>query len=139
MGISPRRWAILVLAACLLAPGLARAQGDSKELIGSLTKELGVTEAQASGGAGALFAMAKNRMEPEAFGKVAAAVAGLDGLLKADPDVGGERKGMLGAIGAFKKLGLSPAMLTKFVPALTKFVGAKGGAEVAKLLGGVLQ
>jgi hypothetical protein len=130
--------AAMLVASWLAVPVRAEAQ-DSKELVGSLTNDLGVTEAQASGGAGALFSMAKARMAPDDFGKVAAAVPGMDGLLKNAPDVGGDKKGMLGAIRAFKQLGLSPAMLTKFVPALTKFVGAKGGADVAKLLTGVLQ
>ena len=126
------------------------ASAASPELVGMLTKALSVTPAQASGGAGALFGLAKTRLNPADFGKVAESVPGIDGLMKSAPaassskglaglgSVGG-MSGLASVAGPFKKLGMSPDMIAKFVPVLTKFVGAKGGSDTASLLAGALK
>jgi hypothetical protein len=137
------------------SPATDVAKTASPELIGQLTKALSVTPAQASGGAGALFGLAKSRLSAGDFSKVAATVPGIDSLIKSAPAVsknpaaggvsglGSSVPGGLGGLaslaGPFKKLGLSPDMATKFVPVLTGFVGSKGGADVASLLGGALK
>jgi hypothetical protein len=157
---------ITLLALCLgagivLAPGNVGAQSPeadnpSPELVGKLTKDLSVTPKQATGGAGALFGLAKTRLKPDEFSQVAKAVPGMDGLLKAAPKP--EKKsspldslgaalpggasglgGLASLAGPFKSLGLSPEMIGKFVPVLTQFVDAKGGSSVSKLLAGVLK
>jgi hypothetical protein len=127
----------------------------SPELIGQLTQALSITPAQASGGAGALFGLAKNRLGTEDFSKVAASVPGIENLIKSAPaasknsaatalsGLGHSAPGGLGAAsavaGPFKKLGLSPDMAAKFVPILTQLVGSKGGAGVASLLAGAFK
>jgi len=132
-----------------------RAQTASPELIGQLTKSLSVTPAQASGGAGALFGLAKTRLSPADFNKVAASVPGIDTLIKSAPaasggggipGVSGKENSLPGGLaglasvaGSFQKLGLSPSMAGKFVPVLTKFVQAKGGSGAASLLSGALK
>ena len=136
------------------APPAEIAKSPSPELVGQLTKALSISPAQATGGAGALFGLAKSRLSPVDFSKVATAVPGMDGLLKAAPSVSkspasglsglaGSLPGGLGGLasvaGSFKKLGLSPEMAAKFVPLLTQFVQSKGGASVASLLGGALK
>src|SRR5262245_37707898 len=133
-----------------VAPGA----NPSPELVGQLSKDLNVTEKQATGGAGALFGLAKSRLKPEEFGKVSDAVPGMDGLLAAAPKsplsggspLGSAASALPGKVGglapvatAFKSLGLSPEMAAKFVPVLTNFVGSKGGAAAASLLAGVLK
>jgi len=131
------------------------AKTASPELIGQLTKALSVTPAQASGGAGALFGLAKSRLSPADFSKVAASVPGIGSLLKSAPvasPVGGvpglsglesALPGGLGGLasvaGSFQKLGLSPEMASKFAPVLIKFVQSKGGASAASLLAGALK
>ena len=136
-----------------IAPA-ADARNPSPELIGNLTKELSITPAQAVGGSGALFGLAKSRLKPEEFAKVSDTVPGMDGLLNAAPKpplgsagalggLGGALPGKAGGLasvaGSFKTLGLSPGMASKFVPIMTKFVEAKGGAGVGSLLGGALK
>lgn len=131
------------------AAAVAPAANPSPELVGELTKGLGITPEQAVGGSGALFGLAKSRLKPEEFGKVASAVPGMDGLLAAAPQspmgggsaLGSVTSALPGAIGglapvagAFKSLGLSPEMAAQFVPILTNFVGGKGGAGTASLL-----
>jgi hypothetical protein len=132
----------------------ALAKTPNPELVGALAKELGSTPEQATGAAGSLFSLAKSRLKPEEWTKVAGAVPGMDGLLKAAPAaaigttgtaipgasaVAGNLGGLAGAAGAFQKLGLQPEMALKAVPVLTSFVGKTGGADVAKLLGSVLK
>ncbi len=113
------------------------------ELVGSLAKELGSTPQQAEGAAGALFDVAKRGLPADDWGKVSAAVPGIDGLLKAAPAAGGGVAGKLGgmasAAAAFQKLGLKPELVAKAVPVLTQYVTKSGGAGVASLLAGVLK
>src|SRR5215203_919205 len=106
----------------------------SPELVGRLTKELSITPEQAIGGSGALFGLAKTRLKPEDFTKVADVVPGMGGLLKAAPKpkqgsagalaaIGGILPGKAGGLasvaGSFKELGLSANMAVKFVPLMT--------------------
>lgn len=139
--------AYAVSIACLLGHA-APAQAAQSELIQMLTKSLGVTPQQASGGAGALFNMAKSKLKPEDFSKVAAAVPGMDDLLKAAPKGDSMTSplgsipgagGMSAVLDAFQSLGLTPDMVGKFVPTITKFVESKAGSGVASLLAGALK
>ena len=158
------RFAMTLFASAALALGHAQAQipegkNPSPELVGKLTKDLSITPKQATGGAGALFGLAKTRLKPDEFGQVAKAVPGMDGLLKAAPKPKQKKSGLdslgsLGSVlpggsgglgglasvaGSFKSLGLSPDMVGKFVPVLKNFVGSKGGSSVGNLLGGALK
>lgn len=132
----------------------ADSKNPSPELVGKLTKELSITPEQAIGGAGALFGLAKTKLKPADFTKVADVVPGMDGLLKAAPKpkqggmdalgaMGGMLPGKAGQLASvassFKALGLSPKMAVKFVPIMTQFVDIKGGSAVGSLLGGVLK
>lgn len=145
------RLSIGIFAAALALPAYGL-QPPSPELIGNLTKGLSVTPHQATGGAGALFSLAKSRLSPADFGKIAAVVPGMSGFLKAAPAAGGGSElsslagmlpgsagGLATAAAAFQKLGLSPGMVEKFAPILLNFVHAKGGAGVASLLSGALK
>ncbi len=164
MKLNKNKMLITVITACFfallsLAAGSAQAQAPitaatnpSPELVGMLTKELNVTPEQATGGAGALFGLAKTRLKPEEFSQVAEAVPGMDGLLQAAPKPEGTSTlGSLGSVlpgkagrlasvaGSFQSLGLSPDMAAKFVPVMTQYVQSRGGAGVASLLAGALQ
>jgi hypothetical protein len=142
---------VSVFIAALTIPAYSL-QPPSPELVSDLTKGLAVTPQQATGGAGALFGLAKSRLSPADFGKITAVVPGIDSFLKAAPSTGGESGlsaltssipgkagSMASAATAFQKLGLSPDMVGKFAPILTNFVQAKGGANVASLLSGALK
>jgi hypothetical protein len=156
IGVSRGRAGLLVLLVCAIAAPFAHAQanGGNSELVGQLTKALSITPAQASGGAGALFGFAKSRLAPADFTKVAASVPGIEGLIKSAPAGSknsalggvsglGNSLGSLGGLASlaspFKKLGLPPEMIAKFVPMLTKYVESNGGASVAALLSGALK
>ena len=115
-------------------------------------QELSITPTQATGGAGALFGLAKSRLAPSDFGKVSDAVPGMHSFLEAAPSTGGMTGlsslagsapggigGLAAAAGSFQKLGLSPDMVSKFIPIMTKYVEGTGGSGVASLLSGALK
>ena len=125
-------------------------------LTGLLMQQLGVTQSQAEGGAGAIFQLAKSKMEGAAFQELSNSVPGMQGLLAAAPitqSVGGTSLGGMagnleslaghsgGAIGnvvglasSFQQLGLSPDMVQKFVPLVVQYVQGNGGTAVASVL-----
>jgi hypothetical protein len=127
----------------------AAAAKASPELVNSLAKELGSTPEQAAGAAGALFGVAKSRLKADEFSKIASAVPGMTSLLGAAPaaatgtaglaKLAGSASGLASAASAFSSLGLKPDMVAKAVPVLTSFVSKSGGADVGKLLAGVLK
>ena len=130
------------------APDAAAAKAANPELVGMLTKEVGVTPAQAEGGAGALLGLAKSRLSAEEFGKVSSAIPGTDAMLKAAPALGmssalgnlpGGSAGLASVGGAFSKLGLTPDAAAKFAPVMLKYVNGKGATEAAGLLGRVFK
>jgi hypothetical protein len=140
------------------APPAAQSTANP-ELVGALAQELGSTPQQAEGAAGALFGLAKSRLNADDWKKVAGAVPGIDGLLKAAPAAAtGTAGSAVGAIagaagsagaasatglasvaGAFQALKLKPELAAKAVPILTKYVTKSGGAQIGQLLAGVLR
>jgi uncharacterized protein VcgC/VcgE DUF2780 len=164
----PPRWlqrmaaALVVVSAVGGVPGAAAVQQDaassaasaaakaSPELVGALSKELAATPEQAAGAAGALFGVAKTRLNPSDFSQVSNAVPGMPLLLQAAPSAGAagtsgvaslakSAGGLAAAASAFSKLGLKPELVAKAIPVLTSFVTKSGGANVGSLLAGVLK
>jgi hypothetical protein len=131
----------------------AAAVKASPALVGELSKGMGSTPEQAAGAAGALFGVAKSRLNADQFSQIASAVPGMDSLLGAAPapgggvgaatgalsQLGGSASGLAGAAAAFSKLGLSPDLVSKAIPILTSFVTKSGGANVGNLLAGALK
>ena len=141
---------VLTIGVAAQTPDQSAAGTANPELVGALAKEIGATPKQAEGAAGALFGLAKSKLSPGDWTKVASAVPGMDGLLKAAPAMaaaGGAAAipgaaglgGLSSVAGAFSKLGLKPELAMKAVPILTNFVSKSGGADVGKLLAGVLK
>lgn len=109
--------------------------GEAQALVDSLSTDLGVTQQQAAGGAGALLAMAQNNLSADQFGGILSKVPGLDSLLGGE---GGVASSMLGNISslegvskAFSALGLSPDMISQFAPKILGFLGGEGVAGSA--------
>ena len=121
---------------------------DTSKLIGSLVDTLGVSEDQATGGAGAVFKEAKNNMSPGDYSQLLSSVPGIDSLISKAPQAGGlagnassllggsagSVKGMAGLADSFSKLGLSPDMVNQFVPVILDFVQSEGGQQAMTLL-----
>jgi len=115
--------------------------GKAPDIVSSLTKSLGVTENQAAGGVGSVLTLAQEKLVAGDFDKVAAVIPGSQKYLDMAKSLGavtgpvGNAAGLNSALG---KLGISPSTASKFVPAVTDFVGKAGGADVGKLLGSAL-
>ncbi len=127
-----------------------------KDLTGSLMQQLGVTQSQAEGGAGAIFQLAKAKMPGTAFSELSNSVPNMQGLLAAAPvtkaigggslggiagdlqslagNSGGTAGNLIGLVGSFQQLGLSPDMMQKFVPFVVQYVQGNGGSSVANAL-----
>ncbi len=118
-----------------------------KELIDTLVKTLGVTGAQAEGGAAVLFKAAKDKLGAAEFDQMLGAIPGLGELMKKAPATGGGGLGGLlgglagamggnGAIistvmGGFGKLGLNIGDAKRFAPVIMNFLRSKVGPDVA--------
>jgi hypothetical protein len=151
---------VIIMAVILLGffvyGGNTNVFAQNVDLVSLLTKNLGVTQDQATGGAGAIFDMAKQKLSAEDFGKIASVVPGMDSLLKAAPQVGGVSKaigssskligggadkigGLAGLTDSFSNLGLESDMIGKFVDTILSYVNSKGGSSVADILAGALK
>lgn len=132
------------------------------ELIQQLISNLGVNEAQAKGGAGLLFNLAKEKLGAGDFQQIADKIPGITNLLKAAPEPGAGG-GLMGALGGaasafgglggkmeglgnlaqlasgFSQLGLSTDMVGKFIPIVLSFVQSQGGDSLKGLLAQVLK
>ena len=116
-------------------------------LVNQLTSQLGVTQPQALGGAGAIFGAAKQNLQPSEFGQISSAVPNMGSYLEAAPKAQGVG-GMLGGLGgtagkvgtmaslasSFSQLGLSADMVGKFTPIVLDYVQAQGGSSAMSLL-----
>ena len=120
-----------------------------KELIDSLTKSLGISGAQAEGGAAVLLKAAKDKLGAAEFDSQLGNVPGLSDLLKKAPAAGGGLGGLLGGlagamggnaalissiVGGFGKLGLKAEDAKKFVPIIMGFLRTKVGPDVVSNL-----
>ena len=124
-------------------------------LVDLLSSQLGITKDQASGGAGAIFQLAKQNLNGEDFSSVAKAVPGIDKMMGMAPKVeeslntlgrissmfGNSSKkvsGIAGLTSSFEKLGLSGNMVDTFIPIILDYVNKNGGEKVMSLLRGAL-
>ena len=128
--------------------------GMTSELVNTLVNQLGVTENQAAGGAGAIFRSAKEKLAPEEFKKIESAVPEAESLIEAAPQITGEKSsGGWGSaltsiakeanpdVGAaaelaqsFDKLGLEKQMIGKFGNIISDYCKEKGGEIVQGLI-----
>lgn len=116
-----------------------------------LMQRTGVTQAQAAGGAGALFQIAKNKMQADAFAQLEQSVPGLQGMLGAVPALtqsgglagrlsalagksGGTEGDLISVFSSFQQQGMSPAMVQQFIPVVIEYVKAQGNEALVNSL-----
>lgn len=146
-------WMGIALLYAFMLPAAAPAEDEG--LISTLTKSLGVTETQATGGTRAIFQVAKQSLSSEDYGKVAAALPIVKQLLdKEDSASAGSAGATLGAISSltgsdtagvaslaatFSDLDMDAGMVEKFMPIIYSYAEKKGGPAVSALLKGALE
>jgi hypothetical protein len=113
-----------------------------------LVSQLGVTQQQALGGAGAIFQAAKAKMAPQAFASLSQSIPGMSEMLAAAPQVSLPLTGgssVLGGAGSavntmtslaasFQQLNLSPSMVNQFIPVVVDYARNTSGQMTATLL-----
>jgi|SRR5882672_2644883 len=140
---------ILLLITLLAASPLASAVGaieslssaSTNALTGMLKSQLGVTDKQAAGGVGSILTLAQEKLVKGDFDKIAAVVPGASKYMDQAKKLGavtGPIKDMDGLKAAMGRLAMSPETTSKFIPAVTNFVGKAGGGSVQSLLTSVL-
>lgn len=135
----------MVLILATLLPGCESMKSmtgsSAPDLAGLLTKQLGVSEQQASGGVGSMLQLAKEKLTAGEFDSVAKAIPGSQKYLdSAKQLLGGSKVGdASGLQTAFSKLGMSPDMVNKFKPIVINYAGQLGGPQVKSLLESALQ
>lgn len=128
------------------------AQAASGDLVGQIVEQLGISQTQALGGAGAIFQTAQSMMSGQDFQSVSQAVPEVDSLLAAAPQPSGNSALLTNAVAGFtggpdsqasqwltlasnfKQLGLSPQMVSQFVPIISGYVEDLAGSGTAALL-----
>ena len=111
---------------------LTGALAPASALIGGLTKSIpGMSQAQAILGAGSMFGLAKAKMPSDQFSQLASSVPGasalVDEAVKAGLPAVEHLTGLSSLTPMLSKAGISPAMVSQLVPALTKAVTSGGG------------
>lgn len=95
---------------------MANAGLSTNPLVGSLTKNLGVTPTQAIGGSAALLNNAKTNMKPADFQSLTNTMPAVGTLLAAAPATTGSMPSQ------FSALGMKPEMIGKFTPFLLDYI-----------------
>lgn len=130
LGLNPPTWA--GLGSSLTSTGIDALLG----------KQLGITGDQSKGGIGAILGLAKEKLSPADYGKVASAIPGADKYVSKAQSLGLLEKPLKdksGLDGAFSKLGIPKDKSEKMVPTVTDLVGKAGGSEAKALLSGALK
>ncbi|KAF0808372.1 hypothetical protein A6D6_00081 [Alcanivorax xiamenensis] len=118
------------------ATGQWQVAGDAKNMVDTLSSDLGVSRAQAAGGSAALLALAQTKLDASQFSGITDKVSGLSNMLGSSEqssgllgNVLGNVKSLQGAQTAFSAMGLSPDMIGQFAPVMLKFLGGQGVAD----------
>ena len=117
-------------------------------LIKSLVDQVGITQSQAEGGAGAIFKAAQDRLGSSQFDALLGGIPGIKDLLKQAPG-GGGGGGLLGGLASmagkmgggdmaqaaqllasFGSLGLNKETAMKFLPVVMQYLESTGGKEL---------
>ncbi|WP_150050933.1 DUF2780 domain-containing protein [Methylomonas rhizoryzae] len=142
---------VLAQAAAQQAVGTLTGSSSQLGLVTLLVDKLGVNPQQALGGAGSIFALAQQYMNPSDFTQLSGSIPGMDQYLGAVPQssgsnvllgsaatlLGGQNSGLgkLAALGgSFQSLGMNANMASQFVPVVLQYVQGQGGSGAMSLL-----
>lgn len=135
--------ASLILAALLWSGcSTLESMGGTNALTSLLTQQLGVTSNQATGGAGSMLSLAKEKLPSGDFSSLSTMIPGTDSLMKSAQDLGavtGPIKDKAGLESAFSRLGMGNEMVPKFTQVMSDFVGKVGGEPAKNLLAMIMK
>jgi hypothetical protein len=129
-----RRGLLRGICLALALIGTRAAQAQMTDLIATLSADLGLTREQATGGAGAVFRLAQQRLSPAVFSMITESVPGVERVLAVAPAVGETGAGIDDLALPFSLLGMSPRLIPAFLQIVVDFVQATGSDPIAGLL-----
>lgn len=123
----------------------------TSSLTSMITSQLGVTEAQAKGGLGTLFGLAKSNLDSREFSQLGSAIPNMDTLLAAAPAVSEEAAGLTSLMGSagkygkalqgatraysqFQELGIGVEQIPQYVAVTNEFLKGQGSDDAMTLL-----
>ncbi|WP_279151586.1 DUF2780 domain-containing protein [Photobacterium iliopiscarium] len=96
----------------------------------TLISELGIKPEQAAGGAGALLGMAASQLSGHQGSELAKLIPGAEKLTDSLPmGLGQLLSNQANIDKVFSVLGMDPAMINKFIPVITQFLGQQGASN----------
>ncbi|RWX53008.1 DUF2780 domain-containing protein [Photobacterium chitinilyticum] len=105
------------------------AASTANPLTDILSSQLGVTQEQAAGGAGALLSLASSQLSGDQASELSKMIPGSDALSAAIPP---GLSGMLTNIDTinqvFSALGMDASMVSQFIPVVMQFLGSQGAS-----------
>lgn len=125
------------------------------EMVSSVSGSLGISQAQATGGLGAIFDYAKNNISKEQFSTISKSLPKVDSLIQAVPSITEEEGSSKNSLGGllnqakkysssvsslavlqqkFESLGLSPEMIGKVIQGAYVYLESEQGQPVKALL-----
>jgi hypothetical protein len=130
--------------AAALCSGCAELQstGAGNVLVNLLASQLGVTQNQATGGAGSVLSLAQGKLPPMDFNTLTTLIPGSEGLMKSAKDLGavtGPITNQGGLETAFSRLGMGAEMVPKFLQTMGDYVGKAGGDTAKNLVTSLLR
>jgi hypothetical protein len=107
--------------------------GETQQLLGQLKGQLGVTDAQAFGGTGALLQLVQNQLGTGAMNSLTSEASGLSSLLgehgSLSKSLPSNISSMSGVQSTFSALDMDSAMIQQFVPIVLGFMWEQGVAS----------
>lgn len=103
-------------------------KAESSPLTDLVVSQLPVSMEQATGGTGALLALAQSQLSEQNSRELSSLIPGMSSL--------GDAQSLLGKIeslsavkSTFDKLGLDPSMISQFAPVILSYLGEQGASE----------
>lgn len=112
-----------------LSSQISNSAKNSSELVNTLKSELGVSTTQAAGGAGALLALASNKLPADDSNELDGLSSQLGGLLNTAKSASGSLDSMAAVKSAFEKLGLDNSMVEQYAPIVLDYLNKEGASS----------
>ncbi len=103
-------------------------QQDSP-LVSALTSQLDVSPEQATGGAGALLALATNSLSGKQSSELSGLIPGMSQLQESVPGLLGMADNMSAVSDIFSQLGLDASMISQFAPIILQYLTSQGASS----------
>ncbi|WCE29448.1 DUF2780 domain-containing protein [Vibrio sp. SCSIO 43137] len=102
---------------------------NSSPIVDMLSGQLGVSTQQATGGAGALLALASNSLSESDSSELSSLIPGMSALQNSAPGLMGMATNLSAVNNVFSSLGLDPAMVSQFAPLILQYLTSQGASS----------